>query len=365
VNRVVITGIGCVGSQGVGAEALAAALREGLSLGRSESIEKVKAGRREMSIARIAPFDREKYLPARKLRRMGELSQIWVVSCILAGADAGLDGAGSGGPYPPEKRGTYLGTGLGCIDITWEYLVGMYRDGAGMANPFFFSESVANAPAGHSAIELGTRGGNITFTCGDASAAAAIEFGARAIRDGRVEIAYCGGIETLNDPTLRVLAGIGSPLFVGEGAACLVLESLASARSRSARIYAELAGSAAASDPSATATDWGRDPAPLKTAMRRAVERSASEVRKVFLHAPTATRAASAELEAALHVCPGAAIARVSDVVGALSGAGGFNPAAAALDVAAHGGAVLVNATSWGGGIFSLVMRGVTGRPAV
>jgi hypothetical protein len=58
-------------------------------------------------------------------------------------------------------------------------------------------------------------------------------------------------------------------------------------------------------------------------------------------------------------------MARVSDVLGALAAAGGFNPAAAALDVAAHGGAALVSATSWGGGIFSLVMKGVTDGPAI
>lgn len=362
MNRVVVTGIGCLGPAGAGAGALAAALKEGRPLGRPEQVEKVRGGLRELSIARMAPFDREKFLPARKLRRMGEVSQIWVVSCILAGTDSGFEAGGAGPPYPPEKRGTFLGTGLGCIETTWQYLLGMYRDGAGMANPFLFSESVANAPAGHSAIELGTRGGNITFTCGDASAAAAIEFGARAIREGRLEMAYCGGIELLCDPLVRVLASLGTLPFVGEGAACLILESLVSARSRGARIYAEVAGGGAASDPAAPATRWGCDSAPLRTAMRRAMERAGGETRKVFLHGPPEARAASAEVEAARAVCPGAVMARVSDVLGALAAAGGLNLAAAALDVAEAGGTVMASATSWGGSIFSVAMRGAGPR---
>lgn len=357
MSRVVVTGIGSVGPAGIGRESLEAALAEGRSPAKSESIEVLRGARRDLSVARLAPFEREQFVPARKLRRMGELSQIWVIACMLAERDAGLAGTDrESAPYAPESRGTYLGTGFGCIDTNWEYLVGMYKDGAGMANPFLFSESVANAPAGHSAIELSTRGATITFTCADASGAAAVEFGARAIREGRVTMAYCGGIELLCEPLMRVIATMGSITRVGEGAVCLILESLDTARARGARIYAEIAGSGSASDPSAGAVNWGSDTTPLRVSITRAVKRAGGEVSRVWLHAPPAPAAASAEREVAESVCPGAAMRGTTDMFGTLAAAGGFNIAAAVLD-ASRGGATLVNATSWGGSIFSIVLR--------
>ena len=359
MSRVVVTGIGSVGPAGIGRESLEAALAEGRSPAKSESIEVLRGARRDLSVARLAPFEREQFVPARKLRRMGELSQIWVIACMLAERDAGLAGTDrESAPYAPESRGTYLGTGFGCIDTNWEYLVGMYKDGAGMANPFLFSESVANAPAGHSAIELSTRGATITFTCADASGAAAVEFGARAIREGRVTMAYCGGIELLCDPLVRVVAAMGSIDSIGEGAVCLILESLETAKARGARIYAEVAGSGMASDPAAGAVNWGHDPAPLRVSMARAAKRTGGEISRVWLHAPPAARAAEAERQVAQAVCPGAATHHTTDMFGTLAAAGGFNLAAGILD-AARGGSVLVNATSWGGSIFSTVFRGV------
>ena len=361
MNRVVVTGIGCVGPAGVGRQSLETALSEGRSTAKTESMEALRGASRDLLVARLAPFSREEFVPARKLRRMGELSQIWVIACLLAGRDAGLsERDGDSTSYPPESRGTYLGTGFGCIDTNWEYLVGMYKDGAGMANPFLFSESVANAPAGHSAIELSTRGATITFTCADASGAAAVEFGARAIREGRVRMAYCGGIELLCEPLMRVIAAMGSIHTVGEGAVCLILESLETARTRGARIYAEIAGSGMASDSGAGAVNWGSDTAPLRVSISRAAKRAGGEISRVWLHAPPAPAAAEAELQVARAVCPGASVRNTSDVFGSLAAAGGFNIAAATLD-AARGGSVLVNATSWGGSIFSTVFRGMPG----
>ena len=192
----------------------------------------------------------------------------------------------------------------------------MLRDGAGMANPFLFSESVANAPAGYSAIEMDTRAASITFTCGDASAAAAVAFAARAIRTGRLDLAYCGGVEMFSLPLLRALATMGSPSFIGEGPA-LLLESMDAARSCAER----------ASTPSwppmrarrtlvAGATDWTRDlalrrrDAPGGAHGRRRAARS-------LPHACGSTAADDAERRAAKEVFPRAPIHEISSITGA------------------------------------------------
>jgi 3-oxoacyl-[acyl-carrier-protein] synthase II len=358
----VITGIGCIGPMGVGPEALAAAAREGAPLGPVESVPTLRGRGREMRVARVATLDRESFLSPGKLRRMGDLSQIWTIACMMARSDAGFDSPGPAADrHAPERRGTFLGTGLGCLRETWDYLEGVGRDGAAMANPFLFSESVANAPAGQSAVELDARGHNCTFTCGDASAAAAAAVAASSIADGRVTLAYCGGVELLPPPVVRVLAALGAPGFLGEGCVALVLESLESARARGARIYAEVAGRASASDPRCRATEWSTDTIRMAGAMRRAVERSGrSGVGKVFLHACGSPPAEQAEDRAVDSVFPNVQTVRASRVFGSLAAAAGFNLALSALDASGRSSeeAVVVPAWSWGGGLFSIALCG-------
>jgi len=369
VRRVVITGVGCITAAGVGTDPLRTALASDGPLGEILEIETVRGRRRPVRLARLAPFDRQAFLPSWKLRRMGNLSRLWVICCLMARSDAGWEGAGKLLP-PPEKRGTFLGTGFGCIDTTWEYVMEMLREGTATANPYLFAESVDNAPAGHSAIELDTRGADITLTCGDASAATALEMAARAIRDGRLEMAYCGGVELMSESLVRVLASLRSPLFLGEGGACLILESLDLARSRKARIYAEVAGSALGSDPKASATDYSRDHGVLERVIRRALASAAVEnqppsrsVRKIFLHATGSPEADAAERRAVERTCPGVRTESVAAKTGSLAAAGGLSLVAAAMGAGGPGAgtpdvsALLVNSFGWGGSLVSLVFR--------
>ena len=370
MRRVVITGVGCITAAGVGIGPLRSALASDLPLGEILEIETARSRKRPVRLARLAPFDRQAFLPPRKLRRMGDLSQLWVICCLMARSDTGLERAAELLP-PPERRGTFLGTGFGCTNTTWEYLTGMLRDGAATANPYLFAESVANAPAGHSAIELDTRGADITLTCGDASAAMALEMAARAVQEGRLEMAYCGGAELMSEPLVRVLASLRSHILLTEGCACFVLESLDLARSRKARIYAEVVGSALGSDPLSPATGYSRDPGVLEGIIRRALASAAGEdrlaakpIRKIFLHAGGGAPSASAERTAVERICPGVPTLSVAAKMGSLAAAGGLSLVAAATEAGDPAGSqpdglsLLVNAFGWGGNLVSLVFRG-------
>jgi 3-oxoacyl-[acyl-carrier-protein] synthase II len=319
-----------------------------------------------MRVGYLPPIERERFLPARRLRRMGTSAQIWTIASLLARADA--FGERVAPMPPPERRGMSVGTAFGGVDTTWEYVSGLLRDGLPAANPFLFSESVANAPAGHAAIELDTRGGSVTFTCAEVSAATAVDWAARAIAEDRLDLAYAGGVDLMPEPLLRILAALRGPCFVGEGAVCLVLESLSSARGRGARIHAEVAGSGLAADPSASAHGYGRDPRPLEAALGTARERLESiaragrggtAIRKILFQACGDPEAEAAERSAAGRIVPEAGRECVSTCFGAFAAGGGLGLAAAVLDLADRPetgppAGVLVSGHAGGGGIVAL-----------
>ncbi len=359
MSRVAVTGLATFSAAGIDGASFLSALEAGRSLGMAESTPTLRGRSRELRVARLASFDRQAWLAPSRLRRMSELSQVWTIGCLAARADAGLEGPAGQAVHAPSRRGVFLGTGLGCIDATWEYLQGLCRDGAAQASPLLFSESVSNAPAGHSAIELDAQGASETLTCGDASAAAAVAAGLRAVRDRRVDVAYCGGVELLLEPVLRVLGGIGAPRFLGEGCACLVLEPLEAARTRGARVHAELAGVAMASDPACSAAEWSRRIEPIAGVLRAAnAAAGSSTVDRVFLHVSGAPAAREAERGAALSVWPQVEPAWASRVFGDFAAAGGLGLAAAVRCASRTPGAATVAlASAWGGGLFALTAR--------
>src|SRR5206468_4160736 len=188
---------------------------------------------------------------------------------------------------------------------------------------------------------LGARGANVTLTVGDASAGVALDRAARSIRDGRLEMAYCGAVEMMSEPLLRILAGLNCPDFVGEGCVCLLLETLEGARGRNARVYAEVAGTALGSDSRTPATRWSRDPEAIARPLRRAVAAATGEggpagarVQAVFLHAAGYPESDAAEIAAAEATFPGVARTSLAQKTGAFAAAGGLNLAAAVLEAA-------------------------------
>jgi 3-oxoacyl-[acyl-carrier-protein] synthase II len=406
-RRVLITGMGCLGAAGAEPGDLREALRRGDGLGRVERIDLGGGEWAEATVARVPDFDRQAYLPAARRRRMSRLSQDWVIACLKARADSGPSGT-----PPPERAAVCLGTAFGCLGCTIEYLDLLRRDGPGLGNPFLFSESVANAPAGHAAIELGCRGLNLTLTCGDASGVAAVEIGARAIREGRADVVYAGGVEEMPAALLAVLARLGAlPLsggerrrpwhippaggngaIPGEGAVCFVLEEREHARSRGAIPYAEIRAGALCSDPRAGDTRWSTSARVRGEALHAALLRSGlapHEIDGAVLHVSGDAAADLAEQEAVSRVVgaerpvtTGAlAVARPAGVVGQFAAAGAFGVATAALalrhqefyqaECGAEGSGatlpgpgpvavgirhVVVSAASWGGSCLGLVL---------
>jgi 3-oxoacyl-[acyl-carrier-protein] synthase II len=138
---------------------------------------------------------------------------------------------------------------------------------------------------------FGTQGAPISLNTACASGASALQFGVEAIRRGETDAALCVGtdggvnpedlirfsllsaLSTRNDPPAqasRPFAKGRDGFVMGEGAAALVLESVAAARARGARILALLTGAGESVDPFHR-TRGNPDGTPVAACMTRAI----------------------------------------------------------------------------------------------
>ena len=280
----VVTGLGTIGPCGHGRETLAAALRAG-----KPAVTEVDrgAGLHRESGSRLAALVRERdvsrWIAPAAARRMSFPSKLAVAAARMAMAEAGIGDAEAGGP----RVGVYLSTTFGAGQFTELLLKQVLLEGAESAQPFYFSECVANAAAAQLAIAIGARGPNVMLTQRESGPLLAVARAAQAVREGRVDRAFAGAVEEVT-PLLHALldrfgalarpdgARVEMPrpfhrrrdgFLAGEGATILVLEREDAARARGARALARIGWSGAAFDATAAASDWGDGSATLAAAL--------------------------------------------------------------------------------------------------
>ena len=284
-----ITGLGTIGPCGHGREALAAALAAGKPV--ASEVNR-GAGLHLAHGARLAALvgerDVSRWVPAADARRMSFPSKLVVAAARMALAEAGIGLSDAGGP----RTGVYLSTAFGSGLSTEKLLRQILLEGAEAAQPFYFSECVANAPAAQLAIAVGARGPNVTLTQRESGPLLAVARGAQAVREGRVDRALAGAFEELT-PLLHALldrfgalaraegalAEMPRPFdrrrdgfLAGEGATLVVLEPEDMARARGARLLARVGWSGAAFDATASVSDWGDGRTPLAATLRAGLD---------------------------------------------------------------------------------------------
>ena len=170
-----------------------------------------------------------------------------------------------------REMAVHLGTGSGGNATQDAAFFRLYADNKDRLAPMTLPRGMLNAAASELALRYGMMGENNTYAVACASSSAAIGEGLRAIRHGYTERVLAGGSEALLTfgilhawHALRALANADADvaascrpfsldrtgLVLGEGAAFLVLESLAAAQARGATILAELAGFGSSCDAS-------------------------------------------------------------------------------------------------------------------
>jgi 3-oxoacyl-(acyl-carrier-protein) synthase len=256
VTAVAITGIGVVSAYGVGV----APFWEGLVAGTSAVRPLGRARVPGVELGAEAPaLDVRTFAHTPLARRIDRTSLLALAACRLALADAGEPLAATA----PERTSLVLGSALGNLGETEVFLDRLFERGAGI--PLVFPNLVMNAPLSYASIELGVTGPTAFVSEGEVSGEAAIAWGAGLVADGAADVCLAGGADELDGVLCEVLRDAhaftgGTP--PGEGAAVLVLEPLARAAARGARVYARLLPHAGFAVP-AGVHRWPRDAGPV------------------------------------------------------------------------------------------------------
>ena len=262
-QRVVVTGLGTICPLGNDVATAWSAMVDGRSgVGR---VTKFDASMLENDIAaEVRDFHPEELIPAKELRRMAVPSRYAVVAAQQAVADAALAIDESNGP----EVGVVFGSAGGGYHLILEQEHVLRERGARRISPFLISHMLPDSASGHIAIALGALGPNFCPASACATGTTAVGEAMETIRRGDARAVICGGTDEPILPVLlagfQALRGVATDpdpakackpfdarrngFVIGEGAAALVLESLASARARDAQIYCEVVGYGSSND---------------------------------------------------------------------------------------------------------------------
>ncbi|GHH96135.1 beta-ketoacyl-[acyl-carrier-protein] synthase family protein [Streptomyces capillispiralis] len=355
-ETVVVTGFGVISAAGDGAAALWRAWTSGRALGAEED---------GLRVAR-ADFDPRRHTGPRERRRMDRLGGLAVASCRAALEHAGLTAG--------ERVGVVLGTGLGPMRSTEDFLLPVLDGGPAHAGPAVFPNTVFNAAAGQVAMAVGARGPTSTAATGHAAGASALTVAHDLLRRGRADAVLVPAVEDLSPGVLDAYRGL--PLFAGpagrrytlaEAGIALVLERASAARARGARVLAEFTGHATASD-AAGLGRWDARGEGVERAMRAALADAGvrpEELTAIWSGAGGISAADAPEARATRRLLPDGAcpVHAPHRRLGEPVGAGAQLAAVLALTDWEHGGRpgpVLVNSSPLGGTHISLVLRPAT-----
>lgn len=264
-RRIVVTGLGAITPLGNSVTEFWNNLIQGVS--GADLITKFDASKFKTRFAcEVKGFDPSEYIDKKELRKMDPFTHYAIAAAQQAVDDAQL----TEGSYNPDRVGVIWGSGIGGLfTFQNECIAYAQGDGTPRFNPFFIPKMISDIAPGHISMRFGFRGPNFATVSACASATNALLDSLMYLRAGKADIIISGGSEAAVNE-----AGVGgfnamkalserndSPknasrpfdlnrdgFVLGEGAGCIVLETLEHATARGAKIYAELAGGGASAD---------------------------------------------------------------------------------------------------------------------
>ena len=255
-NRVVITGLGCVTPIGNDVESFWNSLKAGrCGIGPITHFD--TADHKCKVAAEVKDFDPLQYMEKSEVRKYDLFCQY-----AMAAATQAVEESGIKGTLPPERIGTYVGSGIGGMGTFAKEQQVLMEKGPRRVSPFFVPGMIINMAGGLIAIKYDFQGASIPIVTACATGNNAIGEAYRAIKHGYLDAVLTGGAEaaiipigvagfsnmralsTQEDPALACTPfdARRSGFVMGEGAGALVLEEYEHAKARGAKIYGELCG---------------------------------------------------------------------------------------------------------------------------
>jgi 3-oxoacyl-[acyl-carrier-protein] synthase II len=334
-RRVAITGLGVVASCGTGVDAF----WEGL----------LRAPRPGPRI--VEGFDPSPYFDnPKEARRADRFTQF-----ALAAADQAMRQAGEP-TADPERRGVFVGTGVGGIHTLEDQIITRHEKGERRVSPFLVPMMMANAAPAAISMKYGWQGPCENTVTACAAGTHSIGNAARLITSGRCDTVIAGGAEASITPT--AVAGFGNMtalsregvsrpfdadrdgFVIAEGAGILVLEEWETAQRRGATILGEVLGSASNAD-AHHITAPSPDGAGAVACMRLALEDAGltpDDIVHINAHGTSTplNDMAEAQAIARLFGSPGPVVTSTKGVTGHALGAAGAIEAVAVVLAMAH-----------------------------
>ena len=257
-RRVVITGLGVVSPVGIGTQNAWETLVKGQS--GITRISKFDPAAFSSQIAgEVKNFNVEDYLSAKEARRMDTFIQYGLVAGIEAFNDSGIEVT----EQNAERIGVSIGSGIGGLGLIESTNDNYDEGGPRKISPFFIPGTIINMISGNLSIMFGLKGPNVAIVTACTTGTHSIGDAARMIEYGDADVMVAGGAEAAitelsvggfasaralsnrnDDPATasRPWDKDRDGFVIGEGAGVLVLEEYEHAKTRGARIYAELVG---------------------------------------------------------------------------------------------------------------------------
>ncbi|WP_271436572.1 beta-ketoacyl-ACP synthase II [Staphylococcus hominis] len=256
-KRVVITGMGALSPIGNDAQTNWENALKGVN--GIDTITRVDTEEYNVHLAgELKDFNIEDHISKKDARRMDRFTQYAVVAARQAVEDANLtindDNA--------NRIGVWIGSGIGGME-TFEVAHTILKNkGPRRVSPFFVPMLIPDMATGQVSIDLGAKGPNGSTVTACATGTNSIGEAFKIIQRGAADAMITGGTEA--PITHMALAGFSASralstnddketacrpfqegrdgFIMGEGAGILVIESLESAQTRGAQIYAEIVG---------------------------------------------------------------------------------------------------------------------------
>ena len=256
-RRVVVTGIGCISPLGIGVDETWKGIVEGRS--GITRITKFDPSNLPSQIAgEVKNFKPQDFMSEKLVSRVDTFIQYAIASARMALEDAKLGDVELG-----DRAGVVIGVGMGGVGQVEHYTRILDEKGYKRVTPFFIPMIIPNMAAGQVAILFGAKGPNLAVCTACAAGNHAIGEAYRMIKKGLIDIAICGGTESLITPLtvagFSVMKALSTRndepekasrpfdakrdgFVIAEGSGILILEELTHAQKRGAKVYAELIG---------------------------------------------------------------------------------------------------------------------------